>query len=56
MDSLQNNLIKLLNQDTISFLGQRTGIAKNRLVPAVETVVSFCYGLLNEPILLIITN
>lgn len=48
MDSLQNNLIKLINQDTVSYLSQRTGIQKNSLVPAIETVVSFLLRLVER--------
>lgn len=48
MDSLLNNLTKLLNRDTISYLSQEVGVSRNQLEPAIETVVAFLCRLIER--------
>jgi hypothetical protein len=48
MDSLLNNLTKLLNRETIDFLSQRIGVSRNQMVPAIESVVSFLFRLVER--------
>lgn len=48
LESLQNSLTKLLNQETISFLAQRTGLSRNQLVPAIESVTAFLFRLVER--------
>lgn len=48
VESLNNSLIKLLNQETVSFLAQRTGVNRNQLVPAIESVTAFLLRLIER--------
>ncbi len=48
VESLNNSLIKLLNQETVSFLVQRTGVNRNQLVPAIESVTAFLLRLIER--------
>lgn len=48
LDSLQYNLVQLLNQETTSFLKQRLNIHSNQLISSVETSVSFLLRLVER--------
>ena len=48
VESLYNSLFKLLNQETVSFLTQRTGVVRNQLVPAIESVTAFLLRLIER--------
>ena len=48
MSLIQHNLDAILNQETIRFLVQQTGIPKSEFVPAVETATSFLLRLVER--------
>lgn len=48
MDSLLNNLSKLLNRSTVDFLSQRIGVSRSQMTPAIESVVSFLLRLVER--------
>lgn len=48
MNSLLNNLSQLLNRSTVDFLSQRIGVTRSQMIPAIESVVSFLFRLVER--------